>query len=228
MIDLSDQQPFASGSNRHCFRHPDDPTLCLKVVRPENIEARYRRQHRLKRLLGKARLDDNQQELRAHRQRALIGLPEQTAWAHLPRFFGQTDTTLGTANVSEFLAAPDDHPAETLEHYLQRCGLDPAIQAAIDRFCAWLRATGILTRNLLPHNLVIAERNGSPNCFWLMAWAHRRFRTRLPACRPGADATSTGASAVCTNAWPGSSVTARSAGKNSSVWDKTDSGTVVT
>ncbi len=165
MIDLSDQQPFASGSNRHCFRHPDDPTLCLKVVRPENIEARYRRQHRLKRLLGKARLDDNQQELRAHRQRALIGLPEQTAWAHLPRFFGQTDTTLGTANVSEFLAAPDGHPAETLEHYLQRCGLDPAIQAAIDRFCAWLRSTGILTRNLLPHNLVIAERNGQPELF---------------------------------------------------------------
>ena len=67
MIDLGTCQPFASGYNRHCFRHPDDPSLCLKVLRPENIEARYQRQPWAKKLLGRRRIDDNAQELKAHR-----------------------------------------------------------------------------------------------------------------------------------------------------------------
>lgn len=169
MIDLSAHEPFASGYNRHCYRHPDDPTLCLKILRPENIEARFQRQPWPKKALGRSRINDNYQEIRAHRQQAIRNLiadgQESVVWAHLPRFYDTLETTLGIANVSELLAGNDGVPATTLEHYLQSQGFDQPIQGAAQRFCNWLQETGILTRNLLPHNLVIADREGQPELF---------------------------------------------------------------
>jgi hypothetical protein len=38
-------------------------------------------------------------------------------------------------------------------------------QRAAEKFCDWLQKTGILTRNLLPHNLVISHRDGQPELF---------------------------------------------------------------
>lgn len=70
-IDLKPLVPFAQGANRYCFQHPENKDRCLKVIRPENIKARYNRQSPLKRLLGKARLNDNSQELKAHMQPAI-------------------------------------------------------------------------------------------------------------------------------------------------------------
>lgn len=169
MIDLSGLKPFASGYNRHCYQHPDNPALCLKVLRPENIEARFQRQAWPKKALGKARIDDNLQELKAHRQKAirnlLAGEQSSLVWAHLPKFHGTADTSLGTANVSEFISGNEGAPAETLEHYLQLSGFDQPIQDAVERFCNWLAETGILTRNLLPHNMVITDRDGQPELF---------------------------------------------------------------
>jgi len=198
-IDLSGCEPFASGYNRHCYRHPDDPALCLKVLRPENIEARFQRQAWPKKALGRARIDDNRQELRAHRQQAIKALIAQgqgsLIWSHLPRFHGAVETSLGPANLSELLLGIDGSPAETFEHYLQRRGFDQPIRSAAERFCQWLTETGILTRNLLPHNLVIADRQGQPELFlvdglgapaipdklatlpaWRQRYIHRRIR----------------------------------------------------
>ncbi|MDX1599772.1 MAG: YrbL family protein, partial [Marinobacter sp.] len=143
--------------------------LCLKVLRPENIEARFHRQSFVKKLLGKRRIDDNVQELKAHQQSAIHQLVAQgqaeTVWRHLPRFHGSVQTSLGTANVSELLQDEQHQPAETLEQYLQRHGLDQPMQGAVRRFCEWLQNTGILTRNLLPHNLVLVEREHQPELY---------------------------------------------------------------
>lgn len=158
MIDLSQQEPFAAGYNRTCYIHPNDPKLCLKVLRPENIDRRYARQAWYKKILGKSRINDNLQELAAYDQTAITHGGEQV-WSHLPRFYGQEPTTLGPANSSELITNNDGTPGITLETYLQRQGFDRPIQTSIDRFCRWLRETGILTRNLLPHNLVVVTRD---------------------------------------------------------------------
>ena len=50
-------------------------------------------------------------------------------------------------------------PGPTLERVLRERGLTRPVQAALDELGLWLRDTGILTRNLLPHNLVAVERN---------------------------------------------------------------------
>lgn len=169
MIDLSHSAPFASGSNRHCFRHPADPQRCLKVIRPENIEARFQRQTRFKKVLGKERLDDNRQEQAAHNQPAIRHLlangHDALVWTHLPRFYGTSITTLGSANESQLILADNDKPAPTLETYLQHNGFDSPVREAVTRFCEWLTRTGILTRNLLPHNLVVADRDGELTLF---------------------------------------------------------------
>ncbi|WP_445359081.1 YrbL family protein [Microbulbifer sp. ANSA005] len=34
MINLSQSEPFASGGNRFCYRHPERSELCVKVMRP--------------------------------------------------------------------------------------------------------------------------------------------------------------------------------------------------
>lgn len=166
MIDLTALTPFASGANRHCFVHPDDPARCLKVIRPENIEARFRRQPAFKRLLGRQRLNDNLQEQRAYRQTAIQQLiaagKEEIPWQHLPRFFGSRATSAGAANESELIRTAAGDIAPTLERYLARNGFDPDCRAAVERFCQWLGSTGILTRNLLPHNLVLSDRTGRP------------------------------------------------------------------
>ncbi len=168
-IDLSNRQPFASGYNRQCFRHPETPSLCLKVLRPENIDARFHRQSFVKKLLGKRRIDDNVQELKAHQQSAIRQLiakgQAEKVWQHLPRFHGSVQTSLGTANVSELLQDEHHQPAETLEQYLQRQGFDQPMQEAVRRFCDWLMNTGILTRNLLPHNLVVVEQDHRPELY---------------------------------------------------------------
>jgi len=39
MITLKDKEPFTSGGNRLCFRHPANPERCLKVIRSDRTPA---------------------------------------------------------------------------------------------------------------------------------------------------------------------------------------------
>ena len=89
----------------------------------------------------------------------------EMVWQHLPRFYGAELTSLGSANVSELLLDDQGKPAQTLEHYLRHRGFDQPMREAVGRFCEWLQTTGILTRNLLPHNLVVTALSGQPELF---------------------------------------------------------------
>jgi hypothetical protein len=169
MLDLDGLTPFAQGYNRFCFIHPKDANVCLKVIRPKNIELRFKRQSLLKKCLGKERLNDNSQEMAAYRQSAIRSLiaagQPSLAWHHLPEFFGSVATSLGPANASELIRCADGTIAPTLEDLLEKDGYTPRLQAAVDRFTLWLRTHGILTRNLLPHNLVLSDRSGTAELF---------------------------------------------------------------
>ncbi|WP_372965608.1 YrbL family protein [Marinobacter sp.] len=171
MLDLSEQRPFAQGYNRFCYEHPRDVTRCLKIVRPENMTARFQRQSAVKQLLGKNRLNDNTQELIAHNQRAIKQLiargHEDLVWAHLPKFYGRVKTSLGDANESELIRCRDGRIAPTLERLIKEQGLTPGLNKGIDEFLGWLNQTKILTRNLLPHNLVVCDRFSTP-CLFLV------------------------------------------------------------
>ncbi len=164
MIDLTDQPPFGAGANRNCFLHPDDSDLCLKVLQAGAIQARYEEQPLVKRLLGRRRLSDNYQEQKGYQQSAVVELlatgKGALLWQHLPRFYGTAMTTHGQANVCELIRDAEGRPAPTLEHWIARHGVDEAAKSAAECLCRWLQCTGLLTRNLLPQNLVMTDRSG--------------------------------------------------------------------
>ena len=69
-----------------------------------------------------------------------------------------TETSIGMASETE-LVKNGEEIAETLENYLFREGLTSEINEAIENFHTWLRKHLIFTKNLIPHNLVLYEKD---------------------------------------------------------------------
>lgn len=166
MIDLNAQKPFASGGNRHCYRHPQFADRCIKVMRTGRIAELRKRASWYKALASDASFDDNAREVEGYNQKVLRDAPaDSPVWQHLPRWYGMVETSEGPGAVSELILDASGEPGMTLEQYLKIHGLDAAITGALDRFADWLRDTRVMTKNLLPHNLVLREEHGQPELF---------------------------------------------------------------
>ncbi|WP_105102162.1 YrbL family protein [Microbulbifer pacificus] len=176
MIDLNNSRPFASGGNRHCYRHPQFAGRCVKVMRPGRVAELRQRAPWYKTLGSDEQFDDNARELAGYRQRVLrTAAADSPLWAHLPRWYGLEETSIGIGAVSELILDERGEPAVTLEQYLQQHGLDETIRGALERFSQWLRSCGVLTKNLLPHNLVLGPRDGTPELFLIDGLGNAAF-----------------------------------------------------
>ena len=158
MIDLSGSTPFAEGGNRKCFIHPAQSDRCLKVIHPGLLEKIIKNKPWYKKFRSKNSFDDNLREQEAYKQKALIA-NNPKVWKHLAKWHGMVETSLGMASETE-LIKNNEKVAETLESYLFANGLTDEIKLAINQFHKWLRENLILTKNLIPHNLVIKKENG--------------------------------------------------------------------
>ena len=157
MIDLSNATPFAEGGNRKCFVHPNNKDRCLKVVHPGLLEKIKKNKPWYKKLRSSDSFDDNLREQAAYNQKALKN-KNQDVWIHLAKWYGMTETSIGMASETE-LVKNGEEIAETLESYLFREGLTGEINEAIENFHTWLRKHLIFTKNLIPHNLVLYEKD---------------------------------------------------------------------
>ena len=157
MIDLSGSTPFAEGGNRKCFIHPAQSDRCLKVVHPGLLEKIIKSKPWYKKFRSKDSFDDNLREQEAYKQKALIANNSEV-WKHIAKWYGMVETSIGMASETE-LIKNNDEIAETLENYLFSNGLTDEIKIAINEFHQWLRDNLILTKNLIPHNLVIKKEN---------------------------------------------------------------------
>ena len=157
MIDLKGITPFAMGGNRMCFVHPCNPNRCLKVIHPGLLEKIKKSKSWYKRFRSLESFDDNLREQEAYNQKALQK-DDPDLWTHLAKWYGMTDTNIGMASETE-LIINDEQIAETLETYLYREGITEEIKFAIEEFQNWLKKHLILTKNLIPHNLVISWHN---------------------------------------------------------------------
>ena len=153
MIELNGITPFAEGGNRKCFVHPEKPDRCLKVVHPGLPSKIKNNKSWYKRFRSIESFDDNLREQRAYDQKALKK-DDPYLWLHLARWYGMTETSIGIASETE-LIRNGDTIAETLETYLFREGITGEIKASIEDFEQWLRDHLVLTKNLIPHNLVL-------------------------------------------------------------------------
>lgn len=160
MINLDGVSSFAKGGNRRCYVSPINPKRCLKVLHENLLDKLKQNSAWYKRLGNNAGLDDNLRERDAYNQGAISSPINSTVWNHLARWYGMVETNLGPASETE-LILNDGEIAETLETYLFREGLTSEIQEALKTFETWLRTHLVLTKNIIPHNVVIKKENSS-------------------------------------------------------------------
>ena len=159
MIILNEDNAFAQGGNRKCFVSPDDKNRCLKVIRKSIKENLKKDAPWYKTLKSESNFDDNLREERAYKQKALKVSHESCVWDHLAKWYGMKKTNLGLASETE-LIRNNGEIAETLENYLFREGLTDDITQSIKLFEEWLRKHLVLTKNIIPHNIVLKKVNG--------------------------------------------------------------------
>ena len=159
MINLDGIQSFAEGGNRKCYINPTNPKRCLKVLHENLLENLKKNSVWYKRLGNIESLDDNLREEKAYKQKAISSPINSSIWDHLAKWYGMVETSLGPASETE-LIINEGEIAETLESYLFREGLTPEIKSALSNFENWLRKHLVLTKNIIPHNIVIKKDNG--------------------------------------------------------------------
>ena len=159
MINLDGIQSFAEGGNRKCYINPTNPKRCLKVLHENQLENLKKNSVWYKRLGNIESLDDNLREEKAYKQKAISSPINSSIWDHLAKWYGMVETSLGPASETE-LIINEGEIAETLEAYLFREGLTPEIKSALSNFENWLREHQVLTKNIIPHNIVIKKDNG--------------------------------------------------------------------
>lgn len=157
---LAASQPFAAGDHRLCYRHPHDENLCIKVNRQGKAQMLKAGAPFYKRFRSVDSFDDNQIEYRAFQQSAILrNTPE--IWRHIPRCYGWVETDIGCGLVTDYY--PSDNlnvPATTLEEYLKEFSVTPQLLSALKEFSAYLRRYLLLTKNLMPHNLLVLQESG--------------------------------------------------------------------
>ena len=158
MINLNEEASFAEGGNRKCYISPQDPDRCLKVLHKGLQEDLKKRVPWYKKFKSDNYFDDNLREERAYSQKALKDSNDLSVWDHLARWHGMVETNLGPASETE-LIRNNSEIAETLESYLFREGLTVEITQAIQTFENWLRKHLVLTKNIIPHNIVLSKKN---------------------------------------------------------------------
>ena len=154
MINLDGLQPFALGGNRRCFIHPNNNYRCLKVSLEGQSKKVKQNTPWYKKLRSEKSFDDNLREQKAYAQRALRKDKSDT-WKHLAKWYGMVETSIGPASETELIRDNQNNIASTLEAYLFSYGMTDEIKIALDEFESWLRSSLVLTKNIIPHNLVL-------------------------------------------------------------------------
>lgn len=153
-VPLRDAQPFAVGGRRLCFVHPHNPARCIKINRTD--DKRFLRLERKGLIPDSLRrtLDDNR-----HDQRILSRLQRRlgSRYAHLPRYYGEVETDLGTGIEIDLIRDADGRVARTVRHLLVDGIPLEDLRPAFDKFTRYLIDNRVLTRALLDHNVVAAH-----------------------------------------------------------------------
>lgn len=158
IIDLSKAEPFAEGGRRWCYRHPENPDLCIKITKQEVMHKRREGGPAYRRLRPLRAFDDNHEEVKGYRQlavRRVLNDASAPLWLHLPRCYGFVETSLGEGLVLDYYHV-DGVSAPTLQQVVRENGLTPKVQSALEDFAAILSANQLVTRAIIPHNIVLA------------------------------------------------------------------------
>lgn len=192
-LTLGHNTPFAIGGTRLCFIHPDDSSKCVKVLRQDRTpQARRKTTTGFKKLRPVKHWDDQQKELTAYRH--LLKRDSHALWHHIPEFFGSVETDLGLGIVTQIFRNFDGKFPRNLEQEIPH-GVDANLNAGIADFKGWLRRELVVTRDLLPHNIIVVRDSAEgcrlvivdglgnsewiPVSTWLRSFARRKIERKI-------------------------------------------------
>ena len=142
VLPLAGLEPFAKGTKRHCYVHPNDTGLCVKVpARADDAGSRARQWRDLAVYAS----------MRAH------GSDER--FDRIPAIEGVVRTDLGLGIVQHLCRDADGRISRTLLALIRGRGLTPSLAEAVEELKRWQRDRGVLVRDMTPSN-VVAMRLG--------------------------------------------------------------------
>jgi hypothetical protein len=163
VLTLSKFSPFASGGNRDCYVHPLNPERCLKVIKKIRSPELRRAEKSFPANLRS--LDSFNENLVEMQQLEFIRkcFPTSVS-AHLPKAYGIVETDIGNAFETDLIRDEDGLISRTVEQYIWQVGYDADLTQALEQFYLDWSFRCPLTRDLIPHNLVI-RFTGKTNIF---------------------------------------------------------------
>jgi len=141
MITLNKSDMIGKGWHRECFIHPENDTLCIKVVVSGNNKETEREQSYYQ-LLQK----------------------REVTWDRLPKFHGNTETSLGSGAIFDLIRDENGDVAKTVEYYLNdetlMQDMHQHIHTALVDLKSYLINQNIITMSIKPKNLLYQKRSG--------------------------------------------------------------------
>lgn len=138
MIELAPHALIGKGLHRECYAHPDDPSLCVKIVVAGNC-------------------NENRREAAYYAKLNRRGI----AWDCLPMFYGLIPTNLGEGAVFDLVRDHDNRISLTLAHYLASQKLTarhgPALRRALDELRTYLLEQRVITMTLKAKNILFQQ-----------------------------------------------------------------------
>ena len=156
---LSGQEPFARGTKRHCYVHPDDPDLCVKVAARADADC-----------LRQQRWDlEDCERLRAR--------GADSVFDRIPAIVGVVDTDLGEGIVMRLYRDRDGRISRNLSQVIREHGLTPTLIQAINELKRWLRKERLITMDTAPYNVVAVRLGGGGwKLMIIEGWQSRKYR----------------------------------------------------
>ena len=162
-LSLAGLEPFARGTKRHCYVHPDDAGLCVKVpARADDPDGRAR------------------QWLELAVYASMMASGPEEPFDRIPAIEGVVRTDVGLGLVQRLCRDADGRISRTLLETIREGGLTSSLAAAVEELKRWQRDRGVLVRDMTPSN-VVAIRLGRDEWKPMIVDGFRTLRRRRPA-----------------------------------------------
>ncbi|MGC3874662.1 YrbL family protein [Halomonas sp. GXIMD04776] len=164
MLQLQDDQLIGRGTERYCYRHPQDPTRCVKVAHNfKNNKQQNQKDYEYFSVLARRGID----------------------WSHLPRCYGWVETDQGEGLVFDLLQDGQGIPLPRLDILLDNGQLDgEMIAGPLAQLRDYLYANQIFTSDLRASNIVCSLEKTPPHLFLIDGIGDRDFIKLASAIKP--------------------------------------------
>ncbi len=158
MIEITSQEPIASGSHRSIYIHPHDENRILKITNFEILHRRRQNSKWTKRLRSLKTFNETHKELKAlqlwHKKYG------DAIFAHIPRFYGMVETSKGMAMELDFIH--NDRKVTSLRAFIKQNGKTDAIRKAVDDLGRFIEKYSLIIRDFALENVAVKLQDGQP------------------------------------------------------------------